>query len=352
MYPYIFFVNVILFSVLISIVRPFHCRKNETLLLVIVLFLVLFLFAFRYNVGADYIAYNKIYDTNDTSYKVGWEVGFEWIFSVFQSLNLEFYVFSAFVLMINLGALFFLLYRETKYIVLGAAIYFLSIDGFFSSISFYRQSISVSFFMVSMFFLFESKWKKYILLNSCGALFHISNLVTIPVSIINFIRIEKKEILIIIPLISYILGQTGVLKEFIIAVLSLLGFYLEYIKTDAFSGESGVGIGFLLQFFVFFVLVLSSDIKASRTYKVVTVYSLYLCLTGISVNMLLFYRLAVVFSPIQAIAIPMLIAASRIKQKKILVIFVIFLYIILFIRSFSSPVFVRDFTPFNFVGLI
>lgn len=68
--------------------------------------------------------------------------------------------------------------------------------------------------------------------------------------------------------------------------------------------------------------------------------------------MLLFYRLAVVFSPIQAIAIPMLIAASRIKQKKILVIFVIFLYIILFIRSFSSPVFVRDFTPFNFVGLI
>ncbi|ENP8342177.1 EpsG family protein [Vibrio harveyi] len=352
MYPYIFFVLTIFLSVIFSIVRPFSCGKNEKILLFILLSFVFFLFAFRYNVGADYIAYNRIYDSNNLIYIRSWELGFQKLFVNFQLLKIDFYLFSALVLLINTMSLFFMLNKETKYIVLGAAIYLFSIDGFFSSISFYRQSISVSIFMISMLFLFESKWKRYIILNSFGAMFHISNLVTLPITIIKFVKIDKLPILILAPIFSYLLGQSGVLKELIISILNLLGFYMEYIKTDAFSGEAGIGIGFLLQLFLFIVLVYFSDLNTKKQYRVLALYSLYLCLSAISINMLLFYRLAVVFSPIQAIAIPMLIKCSRIKQKKSLAIIVLLLYAVLFLRSFSSPIFIRDFTPFQFVEIL
>ncbi|WP_229618459.1 EpsG family protein [Vibrio parahaemolyticus] len=352
MYPYLVFLFILFFMVLLSIIKPFEHKRKELILLIILLCFVFFLFAFRYNVGADYIAYNVIYDSKDVAHITSWEMGFQALFRVFQSLDLKFYMFSALVLLINILALFIMLYKETKYFLLGAIIYFLSIDGFFSSISFYRQSISVSFFMISMVFLFESKWKRYMIINSIGTLFHVSNIVTIPVVIINFIKLEKISLLVLAPILSYLLGQSGALKEVIIAILNLLGFYVEYVKTDAFSGEAGIGIGFLLQLLLFVILVSSSDICTKKQYKILAINSLYLCLSAISINMLLFYRLAVVFSPIQAIAIPMLIQCSRIKQKKVLVVISMLLYMVLFLRSFYSPIFVRDFAPFEFIGTL
>ncbi len=351
MYLYVIFVLFIIFVTGCSVTKQFESNKREMSLLFILSFFVFFTFAFRYNVGADYIIYNNIYDESDYNQIDNWEIGFKGIFTLFKLLGVDYYIFLMVLLFFNIVALLVMLCQNVRFIVLGAAIYFLSIDGFFFAISFYRQSISVSIFMISISFLLGLGWKRYFLLNGFGFLFHVSSLVTLPIFFIKFIRFHCGFLYVIAPVIIYFSGIFGWSQEFVIYILNCFNVYLEYVKTDAFSGESGMGFGYLLQLSLFIFLVLSANVENERERTTVFLYSLYLCLVGMSVNMLLFYRLSVFFSPVQAIAIPMLISKSRIKQKKILCLAVLALYVVLFLRNFTSPIFLRDFTPFRTVVL-
>lgn len=351
MYPYVVFFIFIFFTVFLSLSKQCNDHMKEVIVLVMLLLFVFSLFSLRYNVGADYVNYNKIYVHGNSDAIERWEIGFRNLFNLFRLSNISFYVFTSFILAVNTMALFIMLRKEAKIFVLGAAIYFLSMDGFFASISFYRQSLSVSLFMISIVFLLKNKWISYISLNLIGILFHYSSFIVLPMIALTRFKLDSKALFISAPIILYVSGQLGLIQDFIVIVLRLSGIYLEYIKTDAFSGESGIGLSYLVQLFIFIFLLSTSNIDTDRERKIIILYTIYMCLSAISINLLLFYRLSVVFSPIQAIAIPMLIFKSKVKHQNLLSLAVITLYSFLFLRVFFSPLFIRDFTPFNFIGL-
>lgn len=187
--PYILF----LFFLICVILWEFYLKRNNqngilrirlTLWIAYILF-----FGFRGFVNTDCISYypffqnlKTIWDVNVTYSQVisgyDWEPGFVTLVYIFKSILPNYQLWIITWCIILLSAIDFICVRYSKYYSLSFLLFFV-FGGYVLSTNLMRASIAMCFFLWSIPALSEGKWKKYILLNTIGCLFHISSLIYI-----------------------------------------------------------------------------------------------------------------------------------------------------------------------------
>jgi hypothetical protein len=223
--PYIVFYLVIFFLFLIES-KNHYISKSNKILYFFIFTLFLFFIGLRGHIYTDWLSYVEIFEEtpqlwNQTTLNyIGdgkMEFGFL-LFTVFIKTIFSNYFFWVFIIaLINLLVLNKLFKKHTKYYSLAFLTFFI-MNGLGIMFNLYRNSIALSFFLLSLNFLKEKKFTKYLILNLLGGCFHYSALLFIPLYFLLNKDIPKKIIWILfiianfifllkIKWLSYILGD-------------------------------------------------------------------------------------------------------------------------------------------------
>lgn len=345
MIPYIVFYVTILSLYLVSLKNNVNNKEIYFLILI-------FTFAFsllRYDVGADYKAYFTLYNSYLNGIKENIEPGIYFIMKLSQGQGYEFFV--AIVTILSLIGMSLLFYKVPKYSVFVLIVYLLTNDNFLASLGFFRQAIAISFFIIGTYYLLYNKKIYSILFFIIGSIFHNSILFAIPFLIISR-KFRVRTIYIILPLVSYFISIDGLLSSLLISLIDKVGLYGDYIKTKAFYGASGIGMGFFINYLIFLILYMKKDNSQQLFgYKIdsniINLYIIYLIFQAASVNFLMLYRIQVIFAPFYCLGLAVLINNSKYRRKKIISISIVMVYIFFFARNFMNSSFVDAFLPYK-----
>lgn len=179
------------------------------------LFIISILFiAARWNVGADFIQYNNIYYYHD---EYRFEYGFNIIFKIFNTIGIS-YAWVSFFISLLTFLLFTISIRHWKYKTVGLLFFILYfIVPLTSTI---RQGLSLPFYIFAIYNL--TKFSKYYIFTILGSLFHISNLIMVPLWFIRNIKITRATAIFIL-LLSCAVGYVGII-EYIVIILKQISF--------------------------------------------------------------------------------------------------------------------------------
>lgn len=262
-------------------------------------FILIFLFlTLRYDFGNDYMGYLfqfvEIRNIRDVEYfhfrynEVGW-----WYLNYFFSLLgpvgffIMYGVIAAFTSFV--GYRFIKKYVSVKYFGLAVFLYIFQPDNVLVLSSGIRQFIAVSIFLLSIDYLVNRQYLRYLLLLIFASLFHTSVLVFVPLIFLNLVnwRIRTPYIIIfLIAFISLIYLQRDIFNQ----VDEFLAFYLNEYEAYTKSGFEKVsfGLGFFFNAGIYLFVLYSGSRENKRDvsifYKLVVI-SLLLIALSLALNM-------------------------------------------------------------------
>lgn len=304
---------------------------------------ILVIIGLRYNVGADYIAYEDIFGKINSNQNVPFvEPFFLYVLGMFSSYEIFIFLSTLFYL----GALFLVFGKKTsdsKFVII---LYFLLVTGLVANVSFIRQSIALSIILYS-FYLWEDSKLKLIIASLIASLFHVSALLFLVVVFIprRKFNLVQLTIFLLINIVIYIID----IQSIIVNYSFLLGDYSGYIKTSMFSSTSGTGGLAVFAFAAFFCLYILSKVKDEdkNTYLICNLGLIYIFLLMITIKIPLAFRLNIYFAPFFVMGLDFLISKSRVKQKEIIRIMLIIINTIAFIKLFSVESFNDAIIPYQ-----
>lgn len=310
-----------------------------------VLVLFILIAGLRYKVGGDTLAYFHYYQTlpgwSNTSfsdvlngkYSFLWNILATTCKSISDNFALLQFVQSAFV---NF-TLFWFIKKYTKFRFTSLLVYFLFVYLYFN-MEIIRESIAISFFLLSYPFFEKKQWFKYYLLIIIAFLFHTSAVILFVFPLLSMFKFNNRNIIII----------TGISIVFIIFLFNVpelmnLLLFTETIekKFDAYS-EYALNINGKIIVFVSYVLL---PIFIIKVYSKISVnkflfrdlYMVYFTIAIIYVIFSGFSRFVNYVTPFMIVFFATTINEMNIYKKfeiKLRRIFVIGLFIIIFIPKY------------------
>lgn len=222
-------------------------RKYKMFVPMCFMFFITFMAAFRYQIGSDYQAYEKMF------YDVGWETSYielsfriiviflrEWGFD-FQAL---------FVVYAVLTALFS--WKGIKYYLpaksLSLKILFMTISQpslYWISLSGMRQALAMAIFFWCSKYIVERKFFKYIFGIFLATFFHLSAVVLIPYYWVVHKSFDKYQHIILV-LICIILSSTDIVQSILSVALNYFTGYGGYIAYGS-AGRQVMDTVFLIE---------------------------------------------------------------------------------------------------------
>ena len=190
-----------------------------------------------------------------------------------------------------------------------------------------RQGVASAIFLLSIPYIQQKKWKKFLFLNIIGAFFHISALAVIPLYFINTTRLQKKLFISLI-FISYILFFSKLGLVYLIQYIPIDFIQSLWLtKSTMLDVTSGVNMFNIRQIILVIICVclwLNISCISDKNKNVILYIKIFTI--AISTFILLFdvpdiaSRINVIYSVSEIIAIPSLIYIYRRKiYGKILV---------------------------------
>lgn len=209
---------VLLFPILTSLFAP----KNKKLF-VRLAFFELFLFAaLRYQFGNDYISYYQHYLTIQQG---GNPFRMEVLFTALCRIMPSYYWLVAFISLIYVGALYFLVNRniDKKYIWSSLALLLINPYVFLIDVSAMRQCLAISIFIVALDFAFNRKIIPYMALIITAAAIHTSAIILIPIYwYVNIKKFNKPAVILVVCLLAVMLINEDLFNNTVGWVLRLL----------------------------------------------------------------------------------------------------------------------------------
>ncbi|WP_353675354.1 EpsG family protein [Acinetobacter towneri] len=298
----IFYCSILLFSTLFIYLRDKGKGKLEYYFFTILAFLLVFIpSAIRYEIGADYLNYKKIYLNID--YYNQMEFGFYYINYFLNNIGSHYqwsFVVFAFLYFLPL----FLGYPKRNAWI----IHFL-FGSFFYLLSFFyvRSAIAVGFCFLALHFLLKNRFNYFLLFVFIGSLFHVSALFVGLVGLLSFIPTSKFFKHYIFPVISiflliFIYLQSNVLFGIMEKILFLLkmekyaGYFSSTKWMDARNLGSGIGVLAKVIFSVYYIFNTKNAMKYNDKNWAISVF-LFLYAVGVilSAQIVIFGRLAYMF---------------------------------------------------------
>lgn len=305
--------------------------KQKQNLYLIINFVLLFIIAgFRHpDLGTDSYNYQRIFNIIQNGSDTSHEIGYQFINKLVVYFNGDYQSFLILTSFVFLFPIFYTVRKISFNPSLSIYLYYTSYL-FFQSFNIMRQSLAVSFVILSYLFLIKEKWVFYIITVLIASTFHTSALIALPLAFLHKVNFNKYSYLVLI-LIS--MGMGLLLGRFFASsIASLLG-YESY-----FSDLKEVG---LLNRTVF--LLLFNSLSIFIVFTIRSVYSIELklfILYVIAFNLLITvpysYRMLFYFSISGILFYPYYIYNNKINGKLIPISIVILYTFISFTRIFGD----------------
>lgn len=218
-------------------------------------------FSIRKNYGNDYPAYAALFDyVNHTDYVTARgtyediEIGWYWLNRLFGFGDFQILLLFTTAIQFGVMAWFIMKYVERNRQWLIFAIYLFLPGLMINELSMLRQSLAMSIVILSIPWILKKKFIPAILIIFCGAFFHRSSYMALPMIFIPYIQnLKMKWILSGFTLIFLIFQfiPSGFLS-IVDNVLRIEEFekYDYYVSDDNQTIEMRSGLGFIFQFFV------------------------------------------------------------------------------------------------------
>lgn len=251
--PYLIFILFILAISILQIAMPLDTKSRKHLNLLIIFVYVIF-FGFRGLVGWDWYNYYPYFKKLNSFIYNGYEPGFV-AYTYF--IKLLFHSYQSFVLIstiidIVLLDIFLRRYVEAKYYAFALAL-FIGFAGIVLQTDLMRNIKSILIFMISIKYIENRKFSKYLILNLIGLLFHWTSIFLIPLYFLYKKPFSLKFILtifivgniIILFNIHYIKPLLLYLANFIGGTTKIKIFY--YLSDKLYSKPYDISYGYFIR---------------------------------------------------------------------------------------------------------
>lgn len=321
-------------------------------------FILIFLFsAFRYGYGNDFYNYLQIFnDINlnnvvsyDKSYHV--EIGWFYLCKITKPIGYQGLIIT--ISFINCIVLynFFKKFIDPEFYWLGIFIYTFNPYLFLTYLSAIRQSLTFSFFIISLYFIINKQLLKFVCTILIGSLFHTSILFVLPSYFLSFIN--RKNILyyvIAVCIIFFIiLIYSDNVYDYIDSLVNKYFFrYNTYLDSTKEATNSGMGkyLNYILMFFYLY------NLKNIRKYNKENIILFGLSFLGFIFSPL--GQIAVMISRIGMYFVSLNIAVypkfSKDNTEIInvsFILFIIFSTMYYFIQFINNPLFFKYYSDYK-----
>ncbi len=198
-----------------------------------------------------------------------------------------------------------------------------------------RQTVAITFFIISLDFILKKKFIKAIVLTLIASVFHTSALVLLPFSFLGLVtfKLNKKQIVIILGI--YIsLFVTNYLFPIVVSLTLYLDKYLSYEEVK--TVDSGLGV--IFQSLIFLMILYQQKYQHKFIRTLFNFGSLWFLFIPLVLYIPMVGRLSMYFQIIILIVYPYLIISVKNKFRKNVTLLLLILFILYsFIQFFATP---------------
>ena len=305
--------------------------------------------AFRnYSVGSDtggtyYSIYNAILYYPNTVVR---DYGFKLL------TKISILLFSNYTgLLITTSSLFCIcsfsaIYKESKNIPFCVYLFY-AMNVFFISMNMIRESITISLFLLSISYLKEKKFLKYLIINLIGTSIHTSGFIYIVFYFIyHYVKIDIRKI--VYAIIIFLLFDTLIVK-YLIRMLSKIKYFNSYFSwylTSKYnSGEFSYISFFISLAIILLLLFLAKKHNNKDDYKISLLFStLSLLVLSLSSSLPLMQRTSWLFSFPLYIYLPNVIESVENTKLKlgiktgVIILYTLYMVMLIFIKHYHEVV--------------
>lgn len=345
----------ILILILVYVLSLINSRKINKLDFIFFLFLAA-LSGFRYEVGTDFLGYQRYFDLIEAGLEAPAEPGFIFISKVILYLNLNvqvlFLTFSILTMIFLYKGIKY--YSDNEYLYKPVLYVLLLLYTFFPSLNVVRQILAAVVLLYASRYIINRSMLKFVFWVLVASLFHSSSVVFVALYFIalkNFRRFTMITLLII----SLFLANAGIITsslEYIHYNLNFLdvGGYIEkYLESSYNAKEFNFGIVFSINFFVLIIFILLKDrlITNERTQLIFNFHYLYILSYILAIDAFAFSRFNYFFGIYMAISISRFGILFDNESRKIVEYVILGLYSLLYLYVIIfQPA--HDIIPYDF----
>lgn len=315
------YVPMILATVLLTWLALHVERKQRIFTVVIAVMIPAIVAMLRYNNGADYLMYLRMMKlaeqsgslTTSFSSLKSMEIGFWLLLKICGAVwHGKYFLTYGLIALVICGFFYNAIWQQSKNPLLSVFLFFAS-GIYFDSYNALRQYIAVAIVVFAYVYLFDGKFKKYIITIVAAFLFHYSAVIMIPVYFIRNIKIDLKKACMIA--IGVVLG--GNLAYKLVTMLlsyTRYKYFITSIEYEAQTQTSAILFTSMISL-ISYGYIAWKKINVSDTFqRMMSFQILPLCVALLSISVPLIWRVLYYFLPFEIIYIPAFLNEVR-KQK-------------------------------------
>lgn len=177
----------------INILTNYKYKYLSSMYLIVIGSVLFLLAAFRDGIGYDYENYRRIFNLITIDKVPQGSSNVEWGFYLLNLISYSFTIVIFISALIAIPMKIKLICEYSEDGLLSLIMYFTSVFIMFD-MGVIRQGIAITFMLFSVKYIINRDFKKFLIVILCGALFHITILVTIPLYFLNYIEFDRKVI--------------------------------------------------------------------------------------------------------------------------------------------------------------
>lgn len=325
----IYYLLVLLLS-FFSLIEQFKPDKTDISILKHIAFiLILFIGGLRFEVGADWFAYEKLFNSVN-SFEDIFSVREEKLFMFFQFVckiivnSYSFFVFSLFAFTFYLKYNVFNKYSTDIFLSLIIYIYTLFLIYDLNGI---RQGMAMAIVLTSISAILNKRKYLFIVLVTAACMCHTSAIIFFPFYWLSRIKVSQKNMLWItfLCLIISAVIQSLILNSSLFQYLLLMdsfSHYSSYLDNDTLSKEIPIlSIPVFQRLLVFIIFILNYDkLKVSEEFKRLLINGYFLAIiifVFLSFNSEYAARLSFYYKSLEIFIIPIIVSSQRKLSHKI-----------------------------------
>lgn len=287
--------------------NEYQCKFILLLIAMLPMFLVS---AFRYYIGTDYQAYEYYFKIIKGGQRTHIEILYYLLNKIISNVGGDFKTLVFFVSLVFLFLCFFHSYKESPYPALSVFMLFSS-TYYFASFNVMREMLACAILLVSIKYVYERKFIKFLIPVLIASGFHSSCLIFIVTYFLPEIKITTKKIAVLSALM-FLFAQP------INRIVGLLVSYTKYAKYFNTKWNSGT-VGYINIFMQFSILLFTS-LYADNTAKYKVYFNLQFITAFLSIlySIPLIRRVQYIFGLPIIILIPLAINNVKSIGKKVL----------------------------------
>ncbi len=294
--------------------------------------LPIFICGLRYNVGTDFENYQQwfnYYLSNKISLKSE-EIGFGILIKLIQlfTRNPQF-LFLTVAAIINILIILFIR-KHTKYFELGYFL-FVALYFYYSTFNILRQWIAIAIFLYAIKYIYSRNIKKYLIFIFIACTFHKTAIIAIPIYFILNMKLNKKNIIIILLMILILYFGLDIILLRVSTIFNInTAKYLNYFNKDDTIGANGYAYSSITMIALIIISITKKQYLLNNSHgkEDITMLILMLAFSIMGINSLIFSRLQLYFLPYLTVIIPNMLKIITKSQRK-------FVYVIIVILGFT-----------------